>query len=149
MPSTPEFYLTSSLNGEDLEDFERLFYFNPNQWKLRESVEAAVSQFGTPRITNCGGKLRMTLPEMADAQTLYLYKSGRKHILTGVVVYIRQEQLLRVLFWALHPDYTFSTNPDNYLLLKMVDALKDAARRIVGVQMISFRFGAREYKLRI
>jgi hypothetical protein len=149
MPSTSEYYLTSNLNEEDVEALEELFYFNPNQWKLRESVEAAVSQFGTPRITNCGGKLRMILPDVGEAQTLYLYKSGRKHILAGVVVYIRQEQLLRVLFWALHPDYTFSTNPDNYLLLKMVDALKDTAKRIVGVQMISFRFGAREYKLRI
>src|SRR5690349_5111476 len=101
MLSTPEFYLTSNLNSDDLEALERLFYFNPNQWKLRESVKAAVSQFGTPRITNCGGKLRMTLPDIGEAQTLYLYKSGRKHFLTGVVVYIREGHLLRVLFWAL------------------------------------------------
>jgi len=148
-PSTAEFYLTSKLKREDVDALEQLFYFNPNQWKLRESVEAAVSQFGTPRITNSDGTLRMVLPDIGDAQTLYLYKSGRKHVLTGVVVYIREENLLRVLFWGLHPDYTFRSDPRTYLLLKMVDALKNAAKRIVGVQMIRFRFGSREYTLRV
>ena len=148
-PSAPEYYLTSKLNKEDLEALEELFYFNPNQWKLRESVEAAVSQFGTPQIANRGGTLRVILPDIGEAQTLYLYRSGRKHILTGVVVYIREEHVLRVLFWALHPDYTFGSQPESYLLLEMVDALKKTAKRVVGIEMISFRFGAREHTLRI
>ena len=147
--SAPEYYLTSKLNREDLDALEQLFYFNPNQWKLRESVETAVKQFGTPRITNCDGSLRMILPDIGEAQTLYLYESGPKHILTGVVVYIREEHLLRVLFWALHPDYTFRSKPQSYLLLKMVDALKSSAKRIVGIKMITFRFGSREHTLRI
>jgi hypothetical protein len=148
-PPASEYYLTSKLNKEDLGALEELFYFNPNQWKLRESVEAAVSQFGTPRITNCDGTLRMVLPDIGEAQTLYLYKTGPKQILTGVVVYIREEHLLRVLFWALHPDYTLGSQPESYLLLEMVDALKKTSKRIVGIEMISFRFGSREHRLRI
>lgn len=148
-PSAPKYYLTSKLNQEDLGALEQLFYFNPNQWKLRESVEAAVGQFGTPRIINCGGTLRMVLPDIGEAQTLYLYKSGTQDILAGVVVYIREECLLRVLFWALHPDYTLGSQPESYLLLEMVDALKKTAKRIVGIETITFRFGAREHRLRI
>jgi len=144
-----EYYLTSTLNRKDLGALEKLFYFNPNQWKLRESVEAAVSQFGAPRITNRDGTLRMILGEIGEAQTLYLYRSGRKHVLIGVVVYIRDQRLLRVLFWALHPDYTFRSKPQMYLLLTMVDALKNTAKRIVGVEMINFKLGSREHTIRI
>ena len=148
-PSAPNYYLTSKLDREDLGALEELFYFNPNQWKLREAVEAAVGRFGTPRITNHDGRLRMILPDIGEAQTLYLYESGRKHILTGVVVYIREENFLRVLFWGLHPDYTSGSKPQTYLLLQMVDELKNTARRIVGIETISFRFGSREHTLRI
>ena len=128
---------------------EELFYFNPNQWKLREAMEEAVSQFGTPRITDSGGRLRLILRDIGEAQTLYLYKSGPKKILTGVVVYIREERRLRVLFWGVHPDYTFESMREKYLLLEMVDALKKVAKRIVGIEMISFRFGSREHTLRV
>ena len=147
--STPEYYLTSKLNEEDLDELEELFYFNPNQWKLREAVEAAVGRFGTPRITDSGGALRMVLRDIGEAQTLYLYRSGSKQILTGVVVYIRDGPCLRILFWGVHPDYTFHSMPQKYLLLEIVDALKNTAKRIVGIETISFRFGSREHTLRI
>lgn len=141
------YFISSSLAARDQDALEELFYFNPNQAKIRESVEAAVRQFGTPQMKTEAGRCRLVLPQIGEGQTMYLYKSGRIPVLAGVMIYVRDGNCLRILFWGLHPDHTCSARPQSYLLLEMIEALKQAGRKIVGIEKISFRFGAREHFL--
>jgi len=145
----PRYFVTSKLADEDVQDLEDLFYFNPNQWKLKESVEAAVRQYGAPIIEKSDGKLRLSLTRIEQGQTLYLYEAGPKSILAGVVVYIRDGRRLKVLFWGLKPKYTVQYTPNQYLLIEIVNALRKVGKSIVGIELICYRFGSREYSLRV
>jgi hypothetical protein len=89
------------------------------------------------------------LPLIEQAQTLYLRTNEFNPLLIGVVVYVREERNLKILFWALRPDCTSQTKAGKNLLLEIVEMLKDVGRRIVDVDCIAFEFGSREFKLRI
>src|ERR1035441_5657117 len=106
-----EYVLSSSLEARDVENLEQLFYFNPNQWKLRKALEAAVEQYGTPQILNSSGKWRVMLPKIEGAQSLYLYRKKQEAELIGVMLYIRKEAFLKVLFWGLKPGFTSQAIP--------------------------------------
>jgi hypothetical protein len=148
-PQISEFRVSSTLPAASRPALESLFFFNDNQLRLRESVVRAVAAYGSPKIVTNEGKIRLVLPHIENAQTLFLRTNGFNHSLIGVVVYVREKRNLKVLFWALRPDWTSQTKPGKYILLEIVEMLKDVGRRIVEVDRIAFEFGSREYKLRI
>ncbi|MGO8700483.1 MAG: hypothetical protein ACLQVY_22570 [Limisphaerales bacterium] len=148
-PERPKYQVSSTLPAADRAALERLFFFNENQARLRDSVVRAVEGYGGPKIVRREGMLRLVLPRIENAQTLYFRTNEFNPLLVGVVVYVREERNLKVLFWALRPDCTCESQPGQYLLLEIVETLKDVGSRIVGVDGIAFEFGSREYKLRI
>ena len=149
MIDNPVYRVNSTLPAAEGPALERLFFFNDNQSRLRQSVVRAVEGYGGPKIVKSEGKIRLVLPRVENAQTLYLRTNDFNPLLIGAVVYVREGRNLKILFWALRPDYTSRTRPGKSLLLEIVELLKDVGRRIVEVDHIAFEFGSREYKLRI
>ena len=144
-----KYRVSSTLPVADRPALESLFFLNENQSRLRESLFAAVGRYGAPQIVNSEGKIRLVLPRIENAQTLYIRTNELSPLLIGVVVYVREEKNLKILFWALRPDYTAQGKPGKYLLLEIVEILKDVGRRIVEIDHIAFEFGSREFTLRI
>ena len=145
----PKYLLSSELSPTDRSALENLFFFNDNQARLRESVLQAVERYGAPKIVRSEGRIRLVLPQIQNAQTLYVRTDVFIPLLIGVVVYVREATNLKILFWALKPDHTAQAAPGKSLLLEIVEMLKEVGRRIVGVDYIAFELGLREYKLRI
>jgi hypothetical protein len=145
----PAYRVSSALSAADKPALEKLFFFNDNQARLRETVERAVEKYGVPEIIKCEGKLRLILPRIENAQTLYLRTNDLSPSLIGLVVYVREDRSMKILYWALRPDYSSRSNTRKYLLLEIVEMLKAVGRRIVGIDSIAFEFGSREFKLRI
>jgi hypothetical protein len=144
-----EYQVSSTLLAADQPALETLFFFNDNQARLREAVVRAVARYGVPTILRSEGKIRIVLPSIENAQTLYLRTNDLNPVLVGVVVYVRENRQLKILFWALRPDKTCQAHPGNYVLLEILEMIKEVGRRIVDVDFIAFEFGSREFKLRV
>jgi len=149
IPVEPGYFITSELPSEEAAELEELFYFNPNQWKIRQSVEAAIQKYGTPQITVSGGKIRILLEKLEGHQTLFLRHRGIEDRLIGTILFVREKEVLRVLFFAIKPEYTMGEAGEVNPLIMMLNALKEIGRRIVDVQAIVFTLDRKEVRLSI
>lgn len=128
---------------------EELFYFNPNQWKIRRSLETAIEKYGTPQITVSKGRIHLLLDKIEGHQTLYLRHRAIDDRLVGTMVYIREGEVLRILFVALKPDHTMKALNGVNPLIMMYEALKEIGRRIVGINFIVFTMDRKELHLAV
>ena len=95
-PERPKYQVSSTLPAADRAALERLFFFNENQARLRDSVVRAVEGYGGPKIVRREGMLRLVLPRIENAQTLYFRTNEFNPLLVGVVVYVREERNLKL-----------------------------------------------------
>jgi hypothetical protein len=142
-------FISSSLPERHRAQLEELFFFNPGQRKMRTAIERSISQYGTPQITETGGRVRLTLPAIPDAQTFYIYPDEGAEELIGIALCIRKAQFFHVLFWGIKASHSFSMNPRAYVLLEIVQNLRSIAKRIVGIEYLSFDVGSTRQVLRV
>lgn len=138
-----ELVFTSSLGAECRDELERLLFFNDNQARASEGVAAVVRQFGTPRVTVEGTRLRVGLGSHVAAQSLYvlLPGSGRNRLI-GAVVYTRRDDTLLVLFVAVDGQYSSrGERRGRMLLVRMIAELKCLASRIRGISAMLVYLG--------
>jgi hypothetical protein len=69
--------------------------------------------------------------------------------LLGVVVYVRQEQRLEVLYLALNPELTDTFPQSILILLELVENLKRIGHAIRGIQEVYFRVIRRHFSFRV
>jgi hypothetical protein len=143
----PGYFITSELKRGEAAELEELFYFNPNQWKIRQSLEVSIQKYGTPQIKVANGKIHLLLEKIEGHQTLYLRHRSLSDRLAGTMVYIREDDVLRILFVALKPEHTMKALNGVNPLIMMFEALKQVGRRIVGINYIVFTLDRRELKL--
>jgi hypothetical protein len=143
------FFLTSQLESGYADELEQLFYFNENQWKLSEVISRSVEAYGTPRISASGEWLRLEFKDITHAQTLYLVHDETNRELAGVVIYVREDERLRLLYVALKPKYTFPEFEDRCLLASLVEALRNIGGRIKGITYVEFGEGPGSLKFRV
>ena len=114
------FFLTSQLGCEYSARLEEVFFFNANQWKLREDLRRVVEGYGTPQIRNRNERLCLEFEALPQAQTLYLMKGEAQPELAGVVCFVREGALLKVLYIGLMPQYTYPQFSEPCLLAAML-----------------------------
>jgi hypothetical protein len=149
VPLGAGYFLTSELESGAAAELEKLFYFNPNQWKIRPSLEVAIQKYGTPQIAVSHGAIQMLLEKIQGHQTLFLRCHARGDQLAGAIVYVREREALRVLFFALKPEHTMKTLNGVNPLAMMFEALQGIGRRIAGVNSIVCAVGRKEIRLPI
>jgi hypothetical protein len=121
---------------------ERLLFFNDQQHTVRARVAAAIDQYGALQILEEKGTLRLRLERLADAQTLYcVLPDGRP---VGCIVYSRDAaDRFLVLHVAVEPAFSARGQlADGDVLLRMVGAVRAAARRTRGVQRVDLLYAA-------
>lgn len=136
-----DFFLISQLESGYAHELEELFYFNENQWKLNDVIHRSVEAYGSPSIRNAGEWLRLEFKGITDAQTLYLLRGEVHRELAGVMIYVREDESLRLLYVGLKPEFTFPRFADHCLLAAMLEALREVGGRIKGITRIEFGEG--------
>ncbi len=122
---------------------EHMLFFNDQQQAVRARVAAAIEQYGALRIEEEAGILRLRLERLSDAQALYcVLPDGRP---VGCIVYSRDAaDRFLVLHVAVEPAYSARGGlaEGGDILLKLVGAVRAAARRTRGVERVDLLYAA-------
>lgn len=141
----PEFdgSVTSQIDARWHSVLERMLFFNDQQHTVRARVAAAVERYGSLQIEQEAGWLRLRLERLPDAQALYCVLADGRPV--GCIVYSRDavERFL-VLHVAVEPAYTARGGmaEGGEILLRLVGAVRAAARRTRGVERVDLLYAA-------
>lgn len=126
---------TSTLNPEYGEALERLMFFNPGQQAALSAIVNSLETFGSPSVYADGERLRVKVENLDEVQTLFALESD---MLVGVLVYSRVRlECLTVIHIAVHHDYSSHGKfAHSMLVMRMLELLRNNARRIKGVETI-------------
>ena len=126
---------TSVLKPEYSEELERLMFFNPGQQIALAAIVDSLETFGSPSVYADDGRLRVKLEKLDEVQTLFAMDGDT---LVGVLVYSRTLlERLTVIHVAVHQDYSSHGKfAQNMLVMRMLELLRNSARRIKGVETI-------------
>lgn len=140
---------TSELGREYSQTLERLVFFNPNQAKLIPELESVVREYGSPAIEVSGNHLKITTTKLPDLQTLFVLKDSLITKLAGVVVYIREGNALRVLFFALDPRIAYLPGRQDCVLGEILDQMRLIGGQIKGVDWLVVHLKKTSVTLRV
>ena len=126
---------TSTLTPEYGEELEQLMFFNPGQQTALAAIVDSLEKFGSPSVYTDGGGLRVKVEKLDEVQTLFAMDGDR---LAGVLVYSRVLlERLTVIHIAVGQDYSSHGKfAQSMLVLRMLELLRNSARRIKGVETI-------------
>lgn len=144
-----EIHLKSSIGAQYREEAEQLFFFNPKQAGVRDRVREHVERYGTPVIRCREGLISFELAKVQHAQTLFIMMGANKLRLVGMLVYVRKEDSLCVLYLALKPVYTVSWRKGCLLLSRVLDMLKKIAGCIKGIHQIQLSVASKDITFRL
>ena len=132
---------TSTLQPDYSEALERLMFFNPGQQSAMAAIVDSVETFGAPSVyTDEDGRLRVKVEKLDEVQTLFALDGDA---LVGVLVYSRVAlEHLAVIHIAVDQDYSVHGKfAGSMLVMRMLELLRNSARRIKGVESIRMLYG--------
>jgi len=126
---------TSTLKLKYGEELERLMFFNPGQKNALAAIVDSLEMFGSPSVYTEGGRLRVKVEKLDEVQTLFALDGDT---LVGVLVYSRVFlERLTVIHIAVDQEYSSDGKfAHNMLVMRMLELLRNSARRIKGVETI-------------
>lgn len=130
----------SDLPQEKREELEKLFYYNPEQFKFTNEIETTVTCFGNPiiRIRNHG--IEMSVEKYPEAQCLFAVDQSNTTIYAALI-YLRSDPTeLEVLHLAIRKKNIFPLTPD-LILESCIKTLKKIAHSIKGIKKIILPYG--------
>lgn len=139
-----QFEFSSVLPPEYLEELQELVFFNPQQPGTRDGIMHSVSQYGLPRVT-VDDQLRLEIGELKGVQTLYaLLDTGDGFELAGFTSFFRTDrQNVHILHIAVAERFSAAgAAADALLALRLVNLVRDAARRLAGVRSVTLSYSA-------
>jgi GNAT superfamily N-acetyltransferase len=129
---------------------EKLLFFNPRQYRVREGIINSLEHFGHLRLDGTAEGLTVRVGNH-EAQTLFAYDRDRlQGDPVGVVAFFRTSpEEIAIMHIAVHPDYGLQA-PHTGLGLGVVllEKVKEIAAQIVGVRRVVF-FYRREVVIRL
>ena len=138
-----DLFLTSRLGKEHADELEALLFFHPQQDRFRRNIIASVEKYGSPRIIETNGNLRIQLQLLQDVQSLYaLARNGEDQELAGALVYTRPEaQTLEILHIVVKDDYTLNgRQADRGLTFLLIEELCRIGRMIRGIHFVRLAY---------
>jgi hypothetical protein len=120
---------------------EALLFFNSGQSSVRQSLEAVVEEFGSVELRVTGAKVAVAVERLPQAQALFALDTSGKPV--GCAVFCRDapERFL-VVHLAVEPSYTTSQDQQgHFVLMRLVGAMRDTARKVRGVERLEFLYG--------
>jgi hypothetical protein len=142
------FHLLSHLDLSYRDELDQLFFFNPRQSKVKDQVLHSIARYGSPEIQAVGQKITLGIRNIQGAQALFIL-AGKKKLLQGVLVYIRENDRLVVLYLALNPACTANWQSSCASLVCITQALRSIALQISGINFVELAVGAKRIQMRI
>jgi hypothetical protein len=120
---------------------EGLLFFNRGQSAVRQSLEAVMEEFGTVELRASGAKVTVAVERLPQAQALFALDSSGRPI--GCAVFCRDlPARFLVVHLAVEPSYTAAEDAQgHFVLLRLVGAMRDTARKVRGVERLEFLYG--------
>ncbi len=130
---------TSVLDTSHKQELERLLFFNQNQEKVLDDLPLLIQRYGMAHVAIHDDRLRITLEASPPPQALYVIEqSDAPDRLAGVTVYLREGDTLSLVIVAVCEDHAGPpAHGQQPLVRKMVDAMRNVARRIDGVTSVT------------
>lgn len=135
--------ITSLLGTRHADDLEQLLYYHPQQSRFRQNIIASLEQYGSPRIVEINGGLRIQLELLKEVQTLYaIAQDGKGKDLAGVVVYTRaQDGNLEVVHIVVKDEFTLQGKYAKVEVASMlIEAVCRIAHQIQGVHSVRLAY---------
>lgn len=129
---------------------EKLLFFNPRQYRVREGIINSLEHFGHPRVDGTAEGLTVRVGGH-ETQTLFAYDRERLHgDPVGVVVFLRTSpEEIAIMHIAVAPNYGLRAPHAGFGLgVVFMEKMKEIAAQIVGVRRIVF-FYRREVVFRL
>jgi hypothetical protein len=126
---------TSVLKAQYHDALEQLMFFNPGQHNARGAILGSLEAFGSPSVYVDGDQLRVKVEKLDEVQILFALNDD---VLAGVMMYSRiSPERLTVIHIAVDGDHSSEGKfADVMLVMRMLNLLRNSARRIKGVQTI-------------
>jgi hypothetical protein len=145
-------FFTSTLPVNYLEDLKNLFYFNENQYRIREDIVTVIEMFGTPSIVQKNGLLRVALDSHFEPQAVFVLENEKPNAqLIGVFVYVRDTpDNIALTYISVDMEYSSSGKyADKMLPVKMFGQMRRIASVIKGVETLTVFFNRKTHKLKV
>lgn len=117
---------------------EDLFFLNPRQYRVRDSIVDTLKKYGQPWLEEKDDGIYLRVGDK-DVQTLFAFDGSLMAAdPVGMVVFLRNSATeIAILHLAVHPDYALHGRHGGLGLgLLLIDKVKEIASRIVGIQHI-------------
>ncbi len=136
---------TSALSPQYGEALERLMFFNPGQQAALAAIVDSVEAYGEPQVIADGERLRVKVAKLEEVQALFALDDDT---LVGALVYSRvAPERLAVIHLAVDQDYAAQGKlAGQMLVMRLLDLLRNNARRIKGVETIRMMYGHRRFR---
>lgn len=125
-------------------ELEALMFFNACQERVSACIADVVDRFGVPEIITEGDRLRIRMPGLPQAQSLFALDmpNGRP---VGVAVYARQDvEHVTVVHLGVSAEFASGgMRADEQLLLRLLREVRSSTRRMKGVRSMQLLYAER------
>lgn len=124
-------------------ELEELMFFHPQQERFASSIVNTIETYGSPRVVEKEGQLRIALQGVTEVQTVYAVMEGLlQRELVGVVVFTRtNNNNLEVLFIVVKDEYTQTgSKSGRQVTLLLIQELCRIARQIRGIHSVQIGY---------
>ena len=135
--------VTSSLDAKFRDNLEQMLFFHQQQSRFRRSISDSVAKYGSPRIMEREGGLRVELAELPDVQSLYAVSADPQHPqLLGAVIFNRTVLYeFEILHIVARYDQTYSgSGGEGSVAFLLVEELCKIARRVKGIRAVRLAY---------
>lgn len=139
--------ITSRLGAAHRQALEDLLFFNAQQDAIRSRLEEVIDQFGLPQVVLREDHLRVEIGELPGVQGLFAVRADGQPV--GCAVFFRaSEDRFVVIHLVVDPAYAVrGAHADANVLMRLLGAIRQAARRTRGVRGIELLYPAGRTRL--
>ena len=134
-----EVSFSSTINPDQRETLERIFFFNKNHMEYYFDIELLIESYGQPRIVKENNRLNINFEKVACQNIIAIID----HYLVGLAIYYR-DSLDNIDLVHIAVDEKYSSTgkyADKLLVLHMINKLKKIALKIKGIKTITVKYG--------
>jgi hypothetical protein len=125
------------------QDVEQLVFFNERQRELRGRIVELLEEYGPLEIVLQEDQVRVGLVRRPDAQSLFVMSEDTPDAeLLGFALYLRDSpEVITVVHVAVFDGIVTEEGSDPLLALRLLNSIRELARRIRGVKWVSVLYG--------
>jgi len=138
-----EIFFSSSIDKQNFEEIERMFFFNLQQSRHLLEINEVVENFGIPKIVVTGQDLKFTLSKLNDCQTIFALDSqSNDAAVLGLIIFYRGSlENIDIIHIAVEEDCSLRGDyAKEFVTIRLIEKLRQDAGKIKGVTSITLPY---------